>query len=235
MSVRDAFRTRGLAPYWKAQTETDMSLDQPAETGAATGATAPQEPERAVPPQPPDLDEPGHRDPVGNIQPPSDVSSEPTQRPSHLDPITGAPGAHPLGTGLGAAAGGIAAGTLAGVIAGPIGAMVGAVVGAFAGGLAGKGVAEFVDPTAEEAYWREAHAQRGYVEPGRSWDDYAPAYRYGVDAYGLGLAGRFDDHETRLAEGWEDARGASSLSWEHARPAARDAWERVREAEQQRK
>ena len=63
------------------------------------------------------------------------------------DPITGTPGAHPVGTGVGAAAGGIAAGAAAGSVAGPVGTVVGAAVGAVAGGLAGKGVAEKVDPT----------------------------------------------------------------------------------------
>jgi uncharacterized protein (TIGR02271 family) len=66
---------------------------------------------------------------------------------ANLDPITGAPGAHPVGTGVGAAAGGIAAGAAAGSVAGPVGTVVGAAVGAVAGGLAGKGVAENIDPT----------------------------------------------------------------------------------------
>ena len=65
----------------------------------------------------------------------------------HRDPITGTPGAHPVGTGLGAAAGGIAAGAAVGTVAGPVGTVVGAAAGAVAGGLAGKGVAETVDPT----------------------------------------------------------------------------------------
>jgi ElaB/YqjD/DUF883 family membrane-anchored ribosome-binding protein len=64
------------------------------------------------------------------------------------DPITGAPGAHPVGVGLGAAAGGIAAGAAAGTFAaGPIGTVVGAAIGAVVGGLAGKGAAESVNPT----------------------------------------------------------------------------------------
>lgn len=66
---------------------------------------------------------------------------------ANRDPISGAPGAHPVGTGLGAAAGGVAAGAAVGAIAGPVGMAVGAGVGAVAGGLAGKGVAEAVDPT----------------------------------------------------------------------------------------
>jgi hypothetical protein len=72
-----------------------------------------------------------------------------TERPeSNPDPITGAPGAHPIGVGLGAAAGGIAAGAAAGTLAaGPIGTVVGTAIGAVVGGLAGKGAAESMNPT----------------------------------------------------------------------------------------
>src|SRR3954463_13774531 len=81
------------------------------------------------------------------------------------DPITGAPGSHPIGTGVGAAGAG-AAGAAIGAVAGPVGAAVGAVVGAVAGGLAGKGVAEAVNPTEEDAYWRDNYSTRPYVQPG---------------------------------------------------------------------
>ena len=74
-----------------------------------------------------------------------------TQVATNLDPITGAPGAHPVGVGLGAAVGGIAAGAAAGTVAaGPLGTVVGAAVGAIAGGLGGKVVAEHFDPTLAE-------------------------------------------------------------------------------------
>ena len=99
------------------------------------------------------------------------------------DPITGAPGAHPVGTGLGAAAGGMAAGAAAGTVAGPVGTVIGAAVGAVVGGLAGKGIAESIDPTMEEAYWREEYVNRPYVTKGANFDDYGPAYRYGVEGY----------------------------------------------------
>lgn len=72
----------------------------------------------------------------------------------HADPLTGEPGAHPVGTGVGAVAGAAAAGAATGAIAGPVGALIGLAVGAVVGGLAGKGVAEVIDPTAEEAYRR---------------------------------------------------------------------------------
>jgi phage tail tape-measure protein len=73
-------------------------------------------------------------------EPPID---EPGMNP---DPLTGAPGAHPVGTGIGAV-GGAAAGASIGAAAGPVGAAVGTVVGAVAGALAGRGAAEAVNPT----------------------------------------------------------------------------------------
>src|SRR5438270_13023208 len=101
---------------------------------------------------------------------------------ANRDPITGEPGAHPVGTGIGAVAGGAAAGAAGGAMAGPVGAAVGAVVGGVAGGLAGKGVAESIDPSAEDAYWRENYASRPYHDQTTSYDEYRPAYRYGWEA-----------------------------------------------------
>ena len=95
------------------------------------------------------------------------------------DPITDEPGAHPVGTGIGAT-GGAVAGAAAGAIGGPVGAAIGGVVGAIVGGLAGKAAAEAVNPTAEEAHWRENYMREPYYQQGRSFDDYAPAYRLGV-------------------------------------------------------
>jgi len=150
------------------------------------------------------------------------------RNPTNRDPITGAPGSHPVGTGLGAAAGGIAAGAIAGsMAAGPVGTVVGAAVGAIAGGLAGKGIAEAIDPTAEEAYWRENYTSRPYVASGATFEDYGPAYRYGVDSYGRYEGSTFDQAEPELARDWERARGTSSLAWERAKDATRDSWNRV--------
>ena len=72
-----------------------------------------------------------------------------TDGTANRDPITGTPGAHPVGTGVGALAGGAAAGAAVGTVAGPVGTAIGAAVGAVAGGLAGKGVAEEIDPTVD--------------------------------------------------------------------------------------
>lgn len=68
------------------------------------------------------------------------------------DPITGAPGSHPVETGAGAMLGGAAAGLAVGALGGPVGAVIGSTIGgAVVGGLAGKGVGELVDPTREIA------------------------------------------------------------------------------------
>jgi hypothetical protein len=149
-------------------------------------------------------------------------------RDANRDPITGAPGAHPVGAGAGAAAG-AAAGGIAGSFAGPVGTVVGAAVGGIAGGLAGKGIAEQVNPTEEEGYWRANYAKANYYEQGRTFDDYSPAYRYGWESCcAHAPAGRnFDQAEPDLRRDWLNRRGNSKLDWTSARPAARDAWERV--------
>ncbi|HEX8524780.1 MAG TPA: hypothetical protein VF669_21185 [Tepidisphaeraceae bacterium] len=146
------------------------------------------------------------------------------------DPITGAPGSHPVGTGVGAAGGGAAGAAIGAAVSGPaapIGAAVGAVIGAVAGGLAGKGVAESVNPTAEEEYWRNNYSSRPYVDPNTSYDDLSPAYRYGWESKTQYQDRNFEDVETDLGSNWETRRGESRLSWDRAKHATRDAWDRV--------
>ena len=146
---------------------------------------------------------------------------------TNRDPITGEPGAHPIGTGVGAALGGAAAGAATGTMAGPVGTVVGAALGAIVGGLAGKSVAETIDPSLEDAYWRENFNSRPYVAAGSSYDDYGPAFGYGVASYSRYQGRSFDDLEADLARDWAGARGRSNLDWALARNATRDAWSRV--------
>lgn len=144
----------------------------------------------------------------------------------NLDPISGEPGAHPVGTGVGAAVGGAAAGAAVGTFAGPVGTVVGAAVGAVAGGMFGKGVAEGVDPTIEEAYWRENHVSRPYVAEGSTYDRYHPAYRHGWESRGR-LGGKpWRDMEGQIQSEWEAQPYARDLSWGDAHGAVRDAYER---------
>jgi hypothetical protein len=139
-------------------------------------------------------------------------------------------GEHPVGTGVGAVAGAAAAGAASGAIAGPVGAAVGAAIGAAAGGLAGKGIADIIDPTMEDEYWRKNHRERSYIDGGFTYDqDYGPAYRYGVSAFERHRGRGFDECEVDLMRGWGEARGGSRLDWDRARPAVRDSWNRVEE------
>ena len=154
--------------------------------------------------------------------------NEPTKGSENRDPITGAPGAHPVGTGLGAAAGGMAAGAAAGAVAGPVGALAGAAVGAVVGGLAGKGIAERIDPTIENAYWQENYRSRPYINSSyNTYDDYGPAYMYGVDNYARYNGRAFDEVEPELSRDWQRAKGKSRLAWEDAKHATRDSWQRL--------
>jgi uncharacterized protein (TIGR02284 family) len=145
---------------------------------------------------------------------------------ANRDPISGEPGAHPVGTGLGAAAGGAVAGAAAGAFAGPAGAVVGGVVGAVAGGLGGKAAAEAVNPTAEDAYWRDNYVKEPYYEKGRAYEEYQPAYELGWSSR-TRYEGPFDAAEPRLSAEWDKGRTDSSLSWNQARPATLAAWERA--------
>lgn len=146
---------------------------------------------------------------------------------SNPDPITGAPGAHPVGTGLGAAAGGAATGAAIGSIAGPLGTAAGVAIGAVVGGLMGKAAAEAIDPTVEDAYWRENYQREPYVSKGTKYDDYADAYRTGYEGYRThGQSRSFEQVEPDLRKSYEQNR-KSSLAWDKAREAARAAWERV--------
>lgn len=155
------------------------------------------------------------------------VRKRASTKDENRDPLTDEPGAHPVGVGIGTAAGGAAAGMAAGAAAGPVGAAVGAVIGGVAGGLAGKAAAEAIDPTAEDAYWRENYKSRPYVAKNATYDAYQPAYRYGWEASSQYPDRSFADVETDLEKGWQSARGRSKLSWEKAMPAVQDAFDRT--------
>lgn len=148
---------------------------------------------------------------------------------ANRDPITGTPGAHPVGTGVGAA-GGAVAGAAVGAVGGPVGAAVGLVAGAIAGGLAGKGVAEKIDPTVEDGYWKDNYSKRSYAEKDVSYDNYQPAYRTGYEGYTRYPGRKYEEVESDLQRDYEQSKGNSKLTWDKARHATRDAWHRVEKA-----
>src|SRR5437899_3078571 len=153
------------------------------------------------------------------------------KRPTHAnrDPLTGAPGAHPVGVGAGAAGAGAAGAAVGAVVGGPAGAAVGGAVGAVAGGLAGKGAAEAVNPTVEDEYWRQNYSSRPYASSG-TYDEFRPAFEYGWESYSRYRGRQFDDVEPDLRREWEKGRKNAGLGWDEVRRAARDAWDRVERA-----
>ena len=131
-----------------------------------------------------------------------------------------------LGGAAGGVAGGAAAGAAVGGMTGPVGAAVGAVVGAVAGVIAGRSVAK-ADPVAEDNYWRDNYASRDYVPSGSRYEDFGPAYAYGVDAFRQQPDRSFSDVEGDLGRNWDRARGDSSLTWDRAKSATQDSWHRL--------
>ena len=156
--------------------------------------------------------------------------NKPMKKPAedfNQDPITGAPGAHPVGTGAGAAAGGIAGAAAGTMIGGPIGTAVGATVGAIAGGLAGKAAGEAVNPTLEDAYWRDQYNKEPYYTSPYGYDDYAAAYRTGYEAHTRYPGKSFEEIESDLQRDYTSNRGRSRLDWNDVRPASYAAWNRL--------
>jgi hypothetical protein len=151
------------------------------------------------------------------------------------DPLSGKPGAHPLGAGAGAVSGGVlgaAVGTLAG---GPVAALVGAVAGALVGGAAGKGLGEALNPTAEESYWREYYTREPYYADHKGYAYYAPGFRTGWEGRARSGGRRFEDAEPELRAAYEHLRTGDEPDWSVGRDAARAAWERIDHAWERRR
>jgi hypothetical protein len=142
------------------------------------------------------------------------------------DPALKTQSSHVVGTGIGAVAGGAVAGAAVGTVAGPVGTVAGAAVGAVVGGIAGHSLAKAVNPSVEDAYWRENHMRQAYAK-GRSYDDFGPAYRAGYEGYAeYGVKGAtFDEREADMRMTYQ--RSQPKLVWEEARPASYAAWQRI--------
>lgn len=95
-------------------------------------------------------------------------------------------------------------------------------------GLAGKRVAEMVDHSTDDSYWRDNFHQRSYIARGVLYIEYQPAYRYGAESVCNYPEKTFDEVEAKLARGWNKrCQGKSSLTWSWAKDAVRDAWNRA--------
>ena len=161
----------------------------------------------------------------------NNTSSKTRVTPTHSGelgdhPVGGAVGAV-VGAVAGAAAVGAAQGAAVGAMAGPAGLAAGVAIGGVIGALAGKGAAQIINPTTEDAYWSEHYTTRPYIEPNVTYDEYGPAYRHGIEAYGRFEGRRYEEIEPQLSKEWDKARGTSNLSWDKATPATRDAYDRL--------
>jgi hypothetical protein len=143
------------------------------------------------------------------------------------DPVSGAPGAHPLGTGAGAASGGVAGAAVGMAVGGPFGGLIGAAVGAVAGGLAGNSAAEAVNPTAEELFWRQTYLREPYYVTGRTYEYYAPGFRAGWEGRVRHDGRSFEAAEPELKADYNLTRNELDPGWEDVRSAACAAWNRV--------
>jgi len=140
------------------------------------------------------------------------------------DPITDAPGSHPVETGIGAAVGGVATGAAIGSVAGPVGTAIGAAIGAVAGGLAGKGVGELIDPTTEDNWLRESFSSRPYAK-GTDYETYRPAYSYAGECETKCAGKPYHEVESDLERGWKKTEHAASMTWDKAKDAVKDVFD----------
>ncbi|RYG13443.1 MAG: hypothetical protein EON92_05465 [Burkholderiales bacterium] len=81
-----------------------------------------------------------------------------------------------------------------------------------------------INPTAEEAYWRQTFMNEPYYQADLNYDDYSPAYRVGYTGP-VRREGDFKSLESMLQQDWQKVRGRSRLSWAQARQATRAAWD----------
>ncbi len=158
------------------------------------------------------------------------ADTKPTVGAANPDVVTGEPGSHPVGVSTGGFAGGAAGGAIGGAVGGPVGAVVGAIAGAVGGGYAGKGIAESVNPTEENAYWENNYRSASYHEGNYDYNDYSPAYRTGYEGFTRHAESGKDyaDVESDLQQDYARNRGSSRLEWDKAKVATRDAWDRLK-------
>lgn len=141
-----------------------------------------------------------------------------------------------VGAAIGAVTGAVAAGAMEGAalgtLAGAPGMVAGVAIGATLGAIVGKDIAKSVNPDKEEAYWKNNHMHRDYFNSTIAYDNYAPAYRFGIEAYSTYVGRDFGQIEAQLEKQWNneihnEERGTSRLTWDTAKLATRDAYERL--------
>lgn len=77
-------------------------------------------------------------------------------------------------------------------------------------------------------HFHASYRDADYYSTGRTWSDYAPAYRYGREAFEQHRDERFEQLESVLAHNWDQAKPPSRLVWAEARGAVHAAWQHAR-------
>jgi hypothetical protein len=170
-----------------------------------------------------------HDDKTNPERDPEKTVDLPPYGPRNPDPITNAPGSHPIETGIGAALGGAASGLAVGALtAGPLGAVAGAIAGgAVAGGLAGKGIGEIIDPTTEDNWIREALRGESDHPTEEELAAARRAFRYGLASQCRFPGRTFRDVEDDLRAGWEAS--GETMPWRGVWKSARAGFDRTLE------
>jgi hypothetical protein len=138
---------------------------------------------------------------------------------------------HVLGAGSAAIAGGAAGAAIGAVVGGPIGLAIGAAAGGALGAVVGDRASEAVDRREDLGHFEQIFRTMPYYVDGYDWHDYAPAYRYGLDAWNQHGGQPMDEVDSHLQGGWEAAaRFGSRLQWHQAEPAVRHAWQSLDDA-----
>lgn len=83
-----------------------------------------------------------------------------------------------------------------------------------------KGVAEVIDPTAEDEHWAAHYSGTSYVKPGADYKTHQPAYRYGWESFQRYPGRSFDAVEpaTRTATEGSPCSGPPEKPGRHAHP-----------------
>jgi hypothetical protein len=79
----------------------------------------------------------------------------------------------------------------------------------------------------DDRHWRETHTSKPVANAASNYEEYQPAYQYGTEAARRLQGKTWNEAEGHLEQGWDKAKGESSLTWAHVKDAVRDAWHRI--------
>lgn len=138
-----------------------------------------------------------------------------------------------VGDEIGEAAGGVSGvvvGAAIGSLGGPVGTIIGGIAGAVGGWWAGRAVAEAAQEytPGDDAVYRNHYDNSPNRLADRDYEAVSPAYRLGhIAARNPEYQGRpFNEVESDLKHGWDDATSKAHGEWASVRAYANDAYDR---------